>query len=89
MDRLAQLERLEAWCATVNARERFLIGAVVGLIQALLVSWILSWLPPLPTCDWDHFDPVFGVGVADVSNDPPSPPTPAAKLRRTSKEPIR
>ena len=35
MDRLAQLERLEAWCATVNARERFLIGAVVGLIQAL------------------------------------------------------
>jgi hypothetical protein len=65
LDRKQQLERLEAWCATASAWQRFQVGLACGLVPALFTFWIQSHLPPSP-CDLSDIDFQLGVCAIDA-----------------------
>ncbi len=89
MDRLEQLERLEAWCATAGSWQRFQVGLACALIQALFTFWIQSYLPPAPRCDLRDFD--FQLGVCAIHAPLHRMPAamPASELRTDARRPIK
>jgi hypothetical protein len=89
MDRLEQLERLEAWCTTASPWQRFQVGLACGLVQALFTFWVQSYLPPAPSCDVRDFDFQFGVCAIDAPLHRMPADTPASELRIDARMPIK
>ena len=48
------MERFEKWLRSLNPRDQFRLALLCGLVEAPLIFWILSLLPPPPVCDPDE-----------------------------------